>query len=222
MSNRNYVLANFRRGLLEILDILQLLEGRNAYIAGGYARWCVSPRVDSPLPSDIDIFVPDFDTLVAIEKDLVREGFGLLESSALSKTWVDANTHRPRPDGFPINTIQPKIFEGRTLDTRDKYTLLDSFPFSVTRALIISADTIIIDSDLIAHENSKMVVLEGTSNPDPASAILHAFKYVRKGYGVIGVADTIRAVAKQDAKTVPTTLGSNERGTLSPIFEMSF
>lgn len=44
------------RGIQEIEDLLFWVSGYDAVIAGGYARWCISPHTKPLPPSDIDIF----------------------------------------------------------------------------------------------------------------------------------------------------------------------
>jgi hypothetical protein len=125
-----------RRGFTEITRIYDLISGYG-FIAGGYARYCASPKHDPYPAGDLDIFpLRKEGCFEPVRDKFLALGFTLYKENDVSYSFKKA------PEGWEevpsIQLIKPAD-EARMLTYGSPEEILNNFDFSVTRAAILSA-----------------------------------------------------------------------------------
>lgn len=167
-----------RRGFTEIQKVFTLIQGLG-FIAGGYARYCASPK-GSPFPTrDLDIFPYREDYgFEELKKKFTDLGFKVHHENDVSYTF--SSNH---PEGYEecptIQLIKPNK-NGRLLTYGNPEEILSNFDFTVTRAAIISQSEVLVDDDFEQDELQDKLAIKNIHCP--VSSLMRANKYSRKGY----------------------------------------
>lgn len=170
-----------KRGVYEIEEVLSQLDGLGV-VCGGYARYMLSPNVNTPKAGDLDLYVyePGF------EKALTTR---LLGTNLFVKIFETprAITFRKRhgadwvgPDRLQI--IKP-VQEGRLLTYGTVEAILGNFDFSVARAAVDANKVGWVDENFDQDELDMNLRIEKIQCP--ISSTLRIAKYAGKGYKII-------------------------------------
>jgi hypothetical protein len=166
-----------RRGFTEITRIYDLISGYG-FIAGGYARYCASPKHDPYPAGDLDIFpLRKEGCFEPVRDKFLALGFTLYKENDVSYSFKKA------PEGWEevpsIQLIKPAD-EARMLTYGSPEEILNNFDFSVTRAAILSATEVMVDDDFEKDEASNLLTIKNIHCP--VSSLLRCCKYSKKGY----------------------------------------
>lgn len=167
-----------RRGIYEIEKLYNIVSTFGGIIAGGYARYCASPR-KNPMPSnDIDVFFPSHILYAAFINKYKRTFFyncnKLYESSSaitISPTNSSEFSHIRK-----IQFINPQFSGLNILDC------INYFDFTICRAAILDLDTIIVDDNFIDHEINNVLIAKFIKNP--IGFFSRLLKYNSMGYNI--------------------------------------
>jgi len=89
----------------ELFTLQHLVTQHRGFIAGGYARWAMSPLQSPAPPSDIDCYFRDLDGMQAFSYAITRSGWRIIRSSAFSvkftKAYFDLPCHAVCVTGTP-------------------------------------------------------------------------------------------------------------------------
>lgn len=120
------------------IDILLTMIRDRGYIAGSFAAWACSYRVEPWLPTDIDIFAISDEAYKGLTDDLICHPDYFLGSENELVTTFESNI----PGVLPIQVVRPSP-DWKTLPD----DLINSFDLNVCRAVIISKTECICDED---------------------------------------------------------------------------
>jgi len=175
-----YKLALIKRGGDSIIDLLleirKVTEG--CFIAGGMARWMLSPQENPAPPGDIDLY---FTNQLAFDRTvncLLTQGFQIIADTTNAISFVTPNIVIYR-DVMSIQAIKP------TPERSGSYAnVLNNFDFTISQAAVM----LINDSELrgvvadsfFRDEAARVIQINKMYNP--ILTIMRFMKYSRKGY----------------------------------------
>ncbi len=170
------------RGFTEIKVLYHALKYLNvgAFICGGYARYCASPKPDNKkgTPGDVDIYCPNEAAFEVVKKFFEDEKLSIRHENEMAITY-----RKPQEGKFQhvpnIQLIKP-IKEGRVVAVGTMEEILSNFDFTVVRAAIVNEDTVLADADFMHDEEKKILRLKNIHCP--ISSTLRCMKYAAKGY----------------------------------------
>lgn len=177
-SQDGFVRVPLIRGFGEIKALYYLI-GQHAFICGGYARYCASPTVE-PIPAkDIDVYCKDEGVFEMLKNALMKEfSLEIKHENDVSITFKRAK-EGPFKFYLPIQLIKPMEM-ARIVTNGELEKILSNFDFTIIRAAILDADTVLVDADFMHDEESKILRLKNIHCP--VSSTLRCMKYSRKGY----------------------------------------
>ena len=152
--------------------ILEILRWEKSIVAGGFARWCMSPIYDTPPPGDVDIFCPNTEAFKKICE--VLDNFLSKEIKKETEFTVEYGLENT----LPIQIIKPDRFSFETVEG-----LLEQFDMSVVQAALYNGSTGLVGPKFYDDERNKIVRL----NPKVKNLLgfIHRLqKYVRVGYTI--------------------------------------
>jgi len=89
----------------EMFTLQHLVTQHRGFIAGGYARWAMSPLQSPSPPSDIDCYFRDLDGMQAFSHAITRTGWHIVRSSSFAvkftKAYFDLPCHAVCVTGTP-------------------------------------------------------------------------------------------------------------------------
>jgi hypothetical protein len=89
----------------ELFTLQHLVTQHRGFIAGGYARWAMSPLQSPAPPSDIDCYFRDLDGMQAFSYAITRSGWRIVRSNAFAvkftKAYFDLPLHAVCVTGTP-------------------------------------------------------------------------------------------------------------------------
>lgn len=170
------------------LDIIKLvfdLTGGEGFIAGGFARYCVSDKEDPIVPNDIDVFCGNedaFNRIVArlkAHKDVKRK----------TKTEIETKFEYRMSTGFHKNFYSIQVIRPTQImnmvSEGDYERILDNFDFTIAKvALINNQEDIIALAYEKFHEHDVGNKLVLTNIHCPISSMKRVIKYCNKGYHI--------------------------------------
>lgn len=149
-----------------------------SYIAGGYARWMISPKSRPPSPGDIDFYFQDFSSFSKAKQLLTDEGCLLQKESHNALTFAPYNIGV----GNRVQLI-------KTVGDRygDIFEILNHFDLSVCQAAVtIDSET----NHMQGYGSRKFFDTEGDDRlriikiGNPMSTMIRCMKYARHGYSI--------------------------------------
>lgn len=165
-----YVTLPIQRGLTEVKVLRQLLTAFNGYIAGGYARYCLSQR-DEPFPTkDVDVWFKAKDDADAFVVELERRGATLKRTLPTSFVYEAPPAWKGCPEINVITTFIGTVPE-----------VLKDFDFTVTMAFLGDNNEYGgAHKDFLEHDQAGSLVVHNIICP--IGNLKRAAKYFAKGY----------------------------------------
>jgi len=161
------------QGLIE--EILHFCNYK-VIIAGGFARWCMSP-LDKPAPfTDIDLFLTD-----QYYRDDVINRLDRLHCSSNNNT-TRTYDYYTQDQNFRLQFIYPSNGVAGTRTYGDEKTLGSGFDFTVCQAFIRSHVNGLASKLFIRDETEKKLRVFSTHTP--ISTFHRAIKYSKLGYKI--------------------------------------
>jgi hypothetical protein len=205
LSSQEFVVTDIKRGFSEIRKLHELCIKHGAYIAGGYARHCVTINSKSTDFSDVDVFCQNqgsFDALLAeikniLEGDIayldilqteyaVTIGFKNLSGDAQFLKNVERAQGRIKnkiSQIFPIQIIKPVTIETGRQTGGDIIEILKNFDLDICQVAIVSPVKAICSFSMMASDkDNSMKVSKGLHNPYMTMA--RVIKYGGRGVRV--------------------------------------
>lgn len=192
----DYQEAVVLRGHEVLYNLHKWIKPLGGHIAGGFARWCVSPpNPDDPLLipfGDIDIFSSDNTSFYGLYKYL-RSFAKPNRESEFSVTWdsgklskgLDINLGALFNTGWEvyrdIQIVKP-IRDGHNSSIGTLEGILDTFDFSVCQAGIVNPQRAIVGPHFF--EDEKNLHLRLLREQPPKMMLLRMAKYVSMGYRI--------------------------------------
>lgn len=181
-----FVEVPLRRGFTEIKEIYYTLEDElyhalgevGAFICGGYARYCASPRKNAVVPAhDCDIYCSIEEAYERLEI-LFKKELKVRHENNMSLTFE--RTFEGRYAYCPIVQLIKPLKKARIITMGNVEDVLRNFDFSIVRAAIIDENIVLVDKDFLEDEENSLLRLGNIHCP--VSSMLRCMKYVRKGY----------------------------------------
>lgn len=163
---------SIKRGIKEIQALFHEVQKYQGIIAGGYARYCLSPAAVPIKANDIDIFMLKNDS--SLVERLVNSILGLGYPKTFETDLAITFSENPQ-----IQIIKPRI-EKNFVTCGSIEEILSNFDFSVCRAAITSLTEGIVDEHFEADELCRRLQIKFIHNP--VVEINRFIKYGKKGY----------------------------------------
>jgi hypothetical protein len=174
-----FVLVPVRRGIEEMSPLINAALAYGAHIAGGAARWMVSP-VANPVPTaDIDIFPPDQSVFEALEATLMHMGYEKYRGGRADMALTFMHPGLKSPTRF-VQLVVPRKEKHMNTAATNVEELLASLDFTVSRAVIVSTGYALVDVDF--ERDERLRLLRVRHIVCPISSVRRIAKYTTKGY----------------------------------------
>lgn len=177
----NYVFKAVQRDK-HIVDLIFKLTGGQGFIAGGFARYCLSNNNEPIIPNDIDIFCGDIATFESVSTlfkrhpDIVRKSDSEIETKYEYR--VAFGYHK---DAYSIQLIKPAEIKNMVSDG-DFVRVLDNFDFTIAKCAVLPDGRGIAHKDFDLHDSESKLVI--TNIHCPISSAKRVIKYCGKGFTV--------------------------------------
>lgn len=166
-----YSVLTAHRGLTEIKELLYLVNTGGGFVAGGYARYCLSPLTEPVAPRNVDLYCKEAGAYQYLSDEIVRRGGSITfqTSNAISikppAKWVACPT---------IQVINPSVMGGSPADT------IAIFDFTIAMAVLTWEDQGIASKEF--EEDEAGMQLRVNRIQCPIGTFKRALKYAKKGY----------------------------------------
>lgn len=186
LKKAGYHLTKVVRGDAAIYPLLELLDnnGIKCSVAGGCARWMLSPNKDTPPAQDIDIYLFDNSSLDSASLVLTKAGFTNLLDTKNAITF-----------GPPQNSIQfghlINVQLIKPINSRYGHptSVIENFDLNVSQAAVWLEDRelkgYVSNHFMIGEEKLKIRVMNNDFNP--LALMQRLCKYSAKGYTIPSV-----------------------------------
>ena len=170
-NGKPYAELKVHRGLTEIETLFFLVSAMGGYIAGDYARYCLSPLPKPAAPSDVDIFCKTEDAYTKILETLKERG-----------AKVDIETTNAASLKPPANWVScPKIqLINPTVMVGDPWSVISRFDFTIAIAALTTSGAGIAHKNF--EEDEYAMRLKVNYIQCPVGNMRRALKYCNKGY----------------------------------------
>ena len=110
----DFVVTSIKRGLEVIQPILNLLEGKNAFICGGYARYCASPNEGKRLvkAGDVDIYCYNEDAFEQLYQHFKDVGLEIRFDTDVALTYKKTKDKENPFYGCPVIQLIKPLDQG--------------------------------------------------------------------------------------------------------------
>lgn len=193
-----YRICTPKRGGDAVVGLMAMLrnDGVKCFIAGGFARWVLSPDDSTPQPNDIDIYFENDDAYCKAKFILSHEGFTVALETDNALTLTQPNMVE-FGIGIAIQLIKP--YDGRKGTV---YDVLDKFDLNICQAALVitpqnTLKGYVSDGFLWGETKQKMHILH-ISNP--LATLQRCMKYAGKGYKITNK-NLLRVFVKWDEQT---------------------
>lgn len=179
-----------------MLILSKILRQYKGYIAGGYARWALSPRKDPVPPSDIDIFSPSNLYTSGIQASLIHQGWVIREKTVYATQMIHPFYHTP------LHLVW--------MEYGDPYSVLNKFDLGICRAAIVGSTGWAFE-DFEEEEKKGEISVKKVSN---RSILGRIAKYQNRGYKIsleemIKVRDGLESTGEKEERNDPLMLAQN-------------
>lgn len=166
----------------DLVKIVFQLTGDEGFIAGGFARYCVSKADEPNVPGDIDVFCKDDDTYNRITERFKKNPSVVRKSASdIEVKYEYRIAEGYHKDCYNIQLIRPVSIFNMVADG-DWPRILDNFDFTIAKCAIISSEEAMVHEDFHDHDASGVLVV--TNIHCPISSMKRAIKYCTKGFSI--------------------------------------
>jgi len=166
-----------------VIGLMALLrnDGVKCFIAGGFARWVLSPNDTTPCPGDIDIFFENEESYDKCVWLLRKEKFTIALESHHAVTMNPPNTAEFDVGGINIQLIKPR---GNRVG--NIFDVLDGFDISICQAALVITP----ENKLKGYVSNLFTICEAQQRvrlvkmAHPIATMRRCIKYASKGYKV--------------------------------------
>ena len=177
-----YSIVTPQRGGDAVVGLMTMLrnDGVKCFIAGGFARWVLSPNDTTPCPGDIDIYFQDEPSYSMAKFVLGKEGFKIALETNNALTLNPPNSAE-FDEPLNIQLIKPSNNRQGSV-----YDVLDAFDLNICQAALVIKD----DNTLKGYvsqgfnwgeANQRMHILNISS---PLATLQRCMKYAGRGYKI--------------------------------------
>lgn len=183
-SNPQFVKCEIVRGQSELKVIFGALGPIDAFICGGFAKWCCSPRKKPKAVNDIDVYSQTEMAFDAACKALESAGFAKGKESPAAICYKDTNKKFLGLFGretiaLEVQIIKP-IKQGEIVLTGEPKEILANFDFTVSRVAITRDLQAVADVDFAKDEQDGRLRIKAIHCP--VNEVYRIAKYTKKGY----------------------------------------
>lgn len=135
-----FVKVSVYRGTAEISEYLHMADRHHAVIAGGYPRYCCSPREEPVKAGDVDFFPKTDQDQVGLCAELEKIGFVKKHENHVSITYgyEGADLHWKLK---PVPQVIKPVREGKIVTWGTVEEILENFDFTVVRVALVKVET---------------------------------------------------------------------------------
>lgn len=166
-----------------IAYLYRIITPLGGYIAGSYAAY-VATKNDVPvnmMPKDVDIFVKDEQSFNLIKDKLISEKFILISENELVLTFTVPNSNAVKDMSRTVQLVKPRtLLNGKTFGMPEE--IIDSFDFTVSRALILNENNSLVDEDF--DRDFKSMTINTKNLQCPIGSSIRLLKYATKGFSI--------------------------------------
>jgi len=160
----------------EFLKELFVIIKQEAFVCGGFARYCVTPKIMPDKVSDVDIYVKEEDNWQNIFLSFKTNNWKEGKVTDVSVTFTK--------DNYPHLQLIKPLKEGHISLTGNIEDILNNFDFTVSRVGIFMDNfgniRAICDDEFEKHEVNNLLVIKNIHCP--IAQIYRIAKYSKKGY----------------------------------------
>lgn len=181
MNLLDYKKATIWRELDTIKLIFELTKGKG-FIAGGFARYCVSERSNPNCPGDIDVFTGDMGTFTDIF--LAFKANPSLKQR--SDTEIETKFEYVFKEGFKKEVLNIQLIKPVHISNMnskgDFISVLTNFDFTISKVAILPNGEAWVHHQFERDDNGEHLVIEKIHCP--ISSMKRVIKYTQKGYTI--------------------------------------
>lgn len=181
MNKEDYNQVSIRREQDTINLIFELTRGRG-FIAGGFARYCVSDRPDPNCPNDIDIFTGDMGNFTDIYLDFKANP----RLRQKSNTEIETKFEYVFKEGFKKETLNIQLIKPVHISNMnskgDVFSVMTNFDFTISKAAILADGEAWVHHQFNRDDLGGYLVIEKIHCP--ISSMKRVIKYTQKGYTI--------------------------------------
>lgn len=181
MDLLDYKKATIWRELDTIKLIFELTKGKG-FIAGGFARYCVSERSNPNCPGDIDVFTGDMGIFTDIFLAFKANPF----LKQRSDTEIETKFEYVFKEGFKKEVLNIQLIKPVHISNMnskgDFISVLTNFDFTISKAAILPNGEAWVHHQFERDDNEGNLVIEKIHCP--ISSMKRVIKYTQKGYTI--------------------------------------
>lgn len=177
----DYTTTQIRREHDTIKLVFELTKGKG-FIAGGFARYCVSENINPICPGDIDVFTGDMGTFTDIY--LAFKANPSLKQR--SDTEIETKFEYVFKEGFKKEVLNIQLIKPvhiSNMNSRgDFISVLTNFDFTISKAAILANGEAWMHHQFERDDRGGHLVIEKIHCP--ISSMKRVIKYAQKGYTI--------------------------------------
>lgn len=166
----------------DVIDLVFRLTGGEGFIAGGFARYCISENEAPIVPSDIDVFCGDEETFARIAARVRADPNTVRKSETRIETKYEYRFARGyHKDAYAIQLIRPASIRNMVSDG-DVRRVLDNFDFTIAKSAVLPDGTALCHEHFRRDDAANALVV--TNIHCPISSAKRVIKYAARGYSI--------------------------------------
>lgn len=175
-----FVTMSVVRGIEELKPLWKVINHSTAFIAGGYARYCVTKEANPAIANDVDVFCKTVEAYEEHKNKFKELGFVVEHENKWSITYAKQLTAEwsklPKIQLIkPVTTPDGTLY-GSVVD------VLSAFDFSISRVAFLTETVALVDKTFEADDKAKRITICSVTNP--VKIVRRLVKYSKKGYFV--------------------------------------
>lgn len=167
----------------QVARLLNVIDTSGAFIAGGYARWLISPN-PSFKADDIDIFTGNTGTFHGVMEMMEKSFRASWNDSLIYQFYDNSDFDRITHYMSVIYPLEEEYSEGygSTKVKGSQEDILNDFDLYLCEAVIKDKDTVLCSRQCWNDIDFNSITFKKLDKP--RRALKRAFKYAKKGFGV--------------------------------------
>jgi hypothetical protein len=184
MKMSKIVKSEIKRGT-DVIKLVFEISGGEGFIAGGFARYCLSNLTNPSIPGDIDLFCHDEKTYERILERFSNHPKCVKKSNTTIETKfeyrINSGYHQ---NGYSIQLIKP--IQILNMVSEGGYTeILSNFDFTVSKAAILPTLEAFVWHSFHDDDACKALIVDHIHCP--ISSMKRVIKYTQKGFSIESV-----------------------------------